>query len=76
MSMHSRLADFLTNNPANSLQWSGKRGCEELRALSSIENVAQRDKQVNNGMVASQPATFSYFVIHKSYVIGKFGCDI
>lgn len=73
--MHSRLADFLTNNP-NSLQWSGKRECEELHALSSIENVAQRDKQVDNGIVASQPAALSYFVIHKSYVIGKLGSDI
>lgn len=59
--MHSRVADFLTNNLANSLQWSGKRGCEELHALSSKEDAAKRDKQVNNGMVASQPATRRYF---------------
>lgn len=69
--LHSRIADFLTNNLTNSLQWSGKRGCEELHARSSMEDVAQRDKQVNNGTVASQPDIFNYFVIHKRYVIGK-----
>jgi len=51
--MHSRLADFLTNNLAKSLQWAGKRGCEQLHALSSTEDVAKRDKQVNNEMVVS-----------------------
>lgn len=74
--MHSKLADFLTYNLGNSLQWSGKRVCEELHVLSSIEDVAQREKQVNKVMVASQPATLSYFYIHKRYVIGKLGCDI
>lgn len=76
LSMHSMLADFLTYNLGNSPQWSGKRGCEKLHALSSIEDIAQRDKQVNNGIFLSQPATTSYFFIHKRYVIGKLGCDI
>ncbi|KAJ7406398.1 hypothetical protein BTVI_65648 [Pitangus sulphuratus] len=45
LSMHSRLADFLTNNLANSLQWSGKRVCEQLHTLSSTEDAAKGDKQ-------------------------------
>lgn len=38
LNAHSRLDNFLTNNLANSLQWTGKRGCEKLHALSSKED--------------------------------------
>lgn len=55
---HSRLDNFLTNNLANSLQWTGKRGYEKFHTLSSTDD-EKRNRQLNNKIVVSQHTIFA-----------------
>lgn len=64
LSIHSRLTNFLTKNLGNSLQCTGKRGCEQLHAVSSTEDAAKETNRWIIKWLFHNLPRLGIFVVH------------